>query len=40
MQSMLDGVKRKLIMPAGDVVDLTVLGADETTASPPARDAR
>jgi modulator of FtsH protease HflK len=33
MQSMLDRVRRKLIMPAGDAVDLTVLGAQEAAAS-------
>jgi modulator of FtsH protease HflK len=35
MQSLLDGVKRKLVLPPGGELDLTVLGASEET---PGRD--
>jgi membrane protease subunit HflK len=39
MQSLLDGVKRKLILPAGDAVDLTVLGAEVGPPSPASAPA-
>jgi membrane protease subunit HflK len=34
MQSLLEKVKRKLVLPPGDAVDLTVLGAKEETTAP------
>jgi len=36
MQSLLDAVKRKLILPPGSDLDLTVLGTSDGTAKPPA----
>jgi membrane protease subunit HflK len=36
MQSLLDGVKRKLVLPPGGDLDLTVLGTIDGTAKPPA----
>jgi membrane protease subunit HflK len=49
LRSLLDGVKRKLVMPAGDAPDLTVIGfggivppgnTPETPSSGPSRDRR